>query len=141
MIERTLSIIKPDGTARHLIGRIISCFEEQGLKVAAMRMCHLSLPEAENFYHVHRARPFFQELVTYMCSGPVVISVLEGEDAIALHRRIMGATDPTQAEEGTIRALYGQSIGANTVHGSDSSETAKFEINYFFAGSEICVSD
>lgn len=141
MIEHTLSIIKPDGTARNLIGRIFNCFEEQGLTVVAMRMCALSLPEAEGFYHVHRQRPFFQELVTYMSSGPVVISVLEGEDAIARNRRIMGATDPAQAEEGTIRAMHGQSIGKNTVHGSDSAETARFEIDYFFARSKIYPRD
>ena len=137
MVEQTLSIIKPDGTARNLIGRIINCFEGQGLTVVAMKMCLLSPREAEGFYHVHRQRPFFQELVTYMSSGPVVISVLEGEDAIARNRSIMGATDPTQADEGTIRAMHGQSIGENTVHGSDSAETARFEIDYFFARNEI----
>ena len=138
MVEQTLSIIKPDGTARNLIGRIFNCFEEQGLTVVAIKMCVLSLREAEGFYHVHRQRPFFQELVTYMSSGPVVISVLEGADAIARNRRIMGATDPAQAAEGTIRAMHGQSIGKNTVHGSDSAETARFEIDYFFARSKIC---
>ena len=138
MVEQTLSIIKPDGTSRNLIGRIVSCFEEQGLTVVAMKMCQLSPQVAEGFYHIHRQRPFFQELVTFMISAPVVISVLEGEDAIARNRRIMGATDPAQAEEGTIRAVHGQSIGANTVHGSDSAETARFEIDYFFARSEIC---
>lgn len=137
MVEQTLSIIKPDGTARNLIGRIISCFEEQGLTVVAMKMCLLSQHEAEGFYHVHQQRPFFRELVTYMCSGPVVISVLEGEDAIARNRRIMGETDPAQAEEGTIRAMHGQSIGKNTVHGSDSADTASFEIDYFFARSRV----
>ncbi len=137
MVEQTLSIIKPDGTARNLIGRIINCFEGQGLTVVAMKMCLLSPREAEGFYHVHRQRPFFQELVIYMSSGPVVISVLEGEDAIARNRSIMGATDPTQADEGTIRAMHGQSIGENTVHGSDSAETARFEIDYFFARNEI----
>ena len=137
MVEQTLSIIKPDGTVRNLIGRIINCFEGQGLTVVAMKMCLLSPREAEGFYHVHRQRPFFQELVTYMSSGPVVISVLEGEDAIARNRRIMGATDPAQADEGTIRATHGKSIGENTVHGSDSAETARFEIDYFFARSEV----
>ena len=137
MVEQTLSIIKPDGTARNLIGRIINCFEGQGLTVVAMKMCLLSPREAEGFYHVHRQRPFFQELVIYMSSAPVVISVLEGEDAIARNRSIMGATDPTQADEGTIRAMHGQSIGENTVHGSDSAETARFEIDYFFARNEI----
>ena len=137
MVEQTLSIVKPDGTSRHLIGRILGCFEEQGLMVVAVKMCRLSPREAEGFYYVHRQRPFFRELVTYMSSGPVVISVLEGEDAIVRHRRIMGATNPAQAEEGTIRAMYGQSIGENTVHGSDSAETARFEIDYFFARGDI----
>lgn len=137
MLEQTLSIIKPDGTSRNLIGRVITFFEDRGLTVVAMKMCQLSKREAEGFYHVHRQRPFFRELVTYMSSGPVVISVLEGEDAIANNRRIMGATDPAEAAEGTIRAVHGQSIGENTVHGSDSAETARFEIDYFFARSEI----
>ncbi len=137
MVEQTLSIIKPDGVSRQLTWRILGCCEEQGLSVVAVKMCRLSPREAEGFYYVHRQRPFFRELVAYMSSAPVVIGVLEGEDAIARYRRIMGATDPAQAEEGTIRARYGKSIGENTVHGSDSAETARFEIDYFFARSEI----
>ncbi len=137
MIEQTLSIIKPDATARNLIGHILSRFEEQGLSVVAMQMCTLSLPEAEGFYHVHRERPFFQDLVAFMCSAPVVISVLEGEDAIARNRTVMGATDPAQAGEGTIRAMHGRSIEENSVHGSDSAETARFEIDYFFARGKV----
>ncbi|MCK6570375.1 nucleoside-diphosphate kinase [Myxococcota bacterium] len=135
-LERTLSIIKPDGVRRNLIGRIFSRFETNGLTIIATRMHHLSRAEAEGFYAVHKARPFFNDLVTYMTSGPVVISVLEGENAIAKHREIMGATDPKKAAPGTIRADFAESIEANTVHGSDAPETAAFETGWFFRGTE-----
>ena len=131
-MERTLSIIKPDGVDRNLIGKILSQFETHGLRIIALQMRCLSKSEAEGFYAVHRQRPFFTELVEYMCSGAVVVSVLEGEQAISRHREIMGATDPAKATSGTIRALYGKSIGENTVHGSDARETAQFEVDYFF---------
>ncbi|MBU0553696.1 nucleoside-diphosphate kinase [Myxococcota bacterium] len=136
-IERTLSIIKPDGVARNLTGKIFSRFETQGLKVVATRMMHLSRAEAEGFYAVHKARPFFNDLVEFMTSGPVVVSVLEGEDAIAKNREIMGATNPKEAAKGTIRADFAESIDANTVHGSDAPETAAVEIAYFFRSTEI----
>ena len=136
-MEQTLAIIKPDGVTRNLTGRIITHYEEHGLQVVAMRMCLLSQREAEGFYAVHRERPFFSELVTYMTSAPVVICVLAGENVIKKNREIMGATNPAEAEKGTIRALYGRNIGENTVHGSDGSETARFEIDYFFARTEI----
>jgi nucleoside-diphosphate kinase len=135
-LDRTLSIIKPDGVRRNLIGRIFSRFETNGLTIIATRMHHLSRAEAEGFYAVHKARPFFNDLVTYMTSGPVVISVLEGENAIAKHREIMGATDPKKAAPGTIRADFAESIEANTVHGSDAPETAAFETGWFFRGTE-----
>ena len=135
-IERTLSIIKPDGVRRNLIGKIFSRFETNGLKIVATRMHHLSRAEAEGFYAVHAARPFFNDLVTYMTSGPVVISVLEGENAILNHRDIMGATNPKNAAPGTIRADFAESIEANTVHGSDAPETAAFETSWFFRGTE-----
>lgn len=131
-MERTLSIIKPDGVSRNLIGKILSQFETQGLKIVALQMRCLSKGEAEGFYAVHRQRPFFADLVDYMCSGAVVISVLEGEQAIRKNREIMGATNPAEATSGTIRALYGKNIGENTVHGSDAHETAQFEVDYFF---------
>jgi len=131
-IERTLSIIKPDGVEKGYIGRIISRFETSGLKPVAMRMVHLSRKEAEGFYAVHRERPFFQDLVAYMTSGPVVLMVLEGESAIARNREVMGATDPKKAAEGTIRKELGTDIERNTVHGSDGPETARTEIAYFF---------
>src|SRR5271170_897754 len=134
-IEHTLSIIKPDGVERNLIGKIISMFEEQGLKVVASRMQILSKHESEGFYAVHRARPFFSELTEYMCSGPVLLMVLEGENAIKKNRDIMGATNPADASSGTIRKLYGKSIGENTVHGSDGVETAACEIGWFFPSS------
>lgn len=137
-IERTLSIIKPDGVARNLIGKIISMFEEQGLSVVASRMEILSKHQSEGFYAVHRERPFFGELTEYMASGPVLLMVLEGDDAISKNRKIMGATNPKDADANTIRKLYGKSIGENTVHGSDAKETAAFEINWFFPGSDIC---
>lgn len=136
--ERTLSIIKPDGVARNLIGKIISMFEEQGLQIVASRMQMLSKHEAEGFYAVHRERPFFRELVDTMCSGPVLLMVLEGEGAILKNRKIMGATNPSDAEAGTIRKLYAKSIGENTVHGSDAPATAAFEIGWFFSGSTVC---
>ena len=137
MAERTLSIIKPDGTARNLIGKIVGRFEEEGLKIVGLRLKQLSRQEAEGFYAVHKERPFFGELVDFMISGPVVISVLEGTGAIKKNRDIMGATNPAEAAPGTIRKLYSQSIGENTVHGSDSPETAAEEIAYFFRASEL----
>ncbi len=137
-MERTLSIIKPDGVARNLVGEIFKRFEGNGLRILATRMHRLSTAEAEGFYAVHRERPFFGELVTYMVSGPVVISVLEGEQAISRHREMMGATNPKDAAPGTIRADFAESLEANTVHGSDATATANFEINWFFRGTEIC---
>ena len=131
-IERTLSIIKPDAVAKNVIGQIYSRFENAGLKIIASRMVHLSRADAEKFYAVHAARPFFKDLVEFMVSGPVVIQVLEGENAIAKNRDLMGATDPKKAEKGTIRADFADSIDANAVHGSDAPETAKVEIAFFF---------
>lgn len=131
-VERTLSIIKPDAVAKNVIGKIISRFEDNGLKIAAVRMQLLSQSEAEGFYAVHRERPFFKDLVQFMISGPVVIMVLEGEDAILKNRNLMGATDPKKADKGTIRADFAESIDANAVHGSDAPETAAAEIAYFF---------
>tara|TARA_Y200000002_G_scaffold34458_1_gene25230 strand:- start:1350 stop:1781 length:432 start_codon:yes stop_codon:yes gene_type:complete len=136
-LERTLSIIKPDGVKRNLIGQIFSRFEANGLRIVATKMLHLSLREAEGFYAVHRERPFYGELTKFMSSGPVMVSVLEGDNAINLHRDVMGATNPAQAAEGTIRKDFALSIGENTVHGSDAPETAATEIAYFFAGTEI----
>ena len=136
-IERTFSIIKPDAVAKNAIGAIVSRFEAAGLKVIASRMAHLSKAEAEGFYAVHKARPFFNDLVSFMISGPVVLQVLEGENAILKNRDLMGATDPKKAAPGTIRADFALSIGENTVHGSDAPETAATEIAYFFAGTEI----
>jgi len=136
-IERTLSIIKPDAVQKNVIGEIISRFEKAGLAVAALKMVHLSREQAEGFYAVHKDKPFFGELVEYMISGPVVVQVLEGEDAIARNRELMGATDPRQAAPGTIRADFGTSIEANAVHGSDGPETAAWEIAYFFKENEI----
>ncbi len=136
-LEQTLSIIKPDGVKRNLVGEILGRFEQKGLRIVATRMLHLSKREAEGFYAVHRERPFFEELTTFMCSGPVVVSVLEGENAVAYHREIMGATNPAEAAEGTIRKDFAQSIGENTVHGSDSLENAAIEIAYFFAQTEL----
>ncbi len=130
-IERTLSIIKPDGVRRHLIGALLSRFEAAGLRIVACRMLHLDEKQAEGFYAVHRERPFFKSLVSYMTSGPVLASILEGDNAIARHREIMGATDPSKAAPGTIRADFAESIEANTVHGSDGLETAAFETKYF----------
>jgi nucleoside-diphosphate kinase len=131
-IERTLSIIKPDAVAKNVIGQIYSRFESAGLKIVASRMVHLSRADAEKFYAVHAARPFFKDLVDFMISGPVVIQALEGENAILTHRDLMGATDPKKADKGTIRADFADSIDANAVHGSDAPETAKQEIAFFF---------
>ena len=131
-VERTLSIIKPDAVAKNVIGKIYSRFETNGLKVIAARMVQLSLAEAEGFYSVHKARPFFNDLVSFMISGPVMIQVLEGEGAILKNRDLMGATDPKKADKGTIRADFADSIDANAVHGSDAAETAAVEIAYFF---------
>ena len=131
-IERTFSIIKPDGVEKGIIGKIISRFESNGLKPIALRLAHLSRREAEGFYAVHKARPFFADLVTFMTSGPVVLMVLEGEGAIAKNREVMGATDPKKAAPGTLRADFATDIEKNTVHGSDAPETAKVEISYFF---------
>ena len=136
-LERTFSIIKPDGVARNLIGEVVRRFEKAGLTVIAQRMTHLSQREAEQFYGVHKARPFFNDLVKYMTSGPVVVQVLEGENAVAKYREVMGATDPAKAAPGTIRKLYAESIEANSVHGSDGPETAKTEIAFFFKPEEI----
>lgn len=136
-LERTLSIIKPDGVRRNLMGKIVARFEEEGLKVAAARLTQLSRRDAEGFYAVHKERPFFGELVESMCAGPVLLMVLEGEGAIAKNRTIMGATNPKDAAEGTLRKLYALSIGENTVHGSDAPETAQFEIGWFFPQSQV----
>jgi len=135
--QRTLSIIKPDAVERNLIGKIVARFEEEGLTIAAMRKVHLSLEEAKGFYAVHSERPFFGELTAYMSSSPSVVMVLEGEDAILRNREIMGATNPSEAAPGTLRALYAKSLGENSVHGSDAPETAQVEINYFFRGTEL----
>ena len=131
-VERTLSIIKPDAVAKNIIGEIYSRFERSGLKIVASRMVRLSQTDAEGFYAVHRERPFINDLVKFMISGPVMVQVLEGEDAIRKNRDLMGATDPRKAEKGTIRADFAESIDANAVHGSDASETAAAEIAYFF---------
>ena len=131
-LERTLSIVKPDAVAKNVIGKIYSRFETNGLKIIAARMLQLSRAEAEGFYAVHKGRPFFEDLVKFMISGPVVVQVLEGEAAIAKNRELMGATDPKKADKGTIRADFADSIDANAVHGSDAAETAKVEIAYFF---------
>ncbi len=130
--ERTLSIIKPDAVAKNVIGQILARFEGAGLKIAAAKMIHLSREQAQAFYAVHKARPFFKDLVDFMTSGPVMIQVLEGENAIAKNRDLMGATDPKKAAPGTIRADFAKSIDANAVHGSDGSDTARTEIAYFF---------
>src|ERR1700709_1346219 len=135
-IERTLSIIKPDAVGKNVVGKILSRFEDAGLRIAACRMTQLSRAEAEGFYAVHKARPFFKDLVDFMISGPVVIQVLEGESAILKNRDLMGATDPKKAAAGTIRADFAQSIDANAVHGSDAVDTAQVEIGYFFPASQ-----
>jgi len=136
-VERTLSIIKPDAVAKNVIGEIYSRFEKNGLKVIAARMAQLSRAEAEAFYGVHRARPFFKDLVDFMVSGPIMVQVLEGDNAIAKNRDLMGATDPKKAGKGTIRADFADSIDANAVHGSDSPETAAVEVAFFFPSMEI----
>ncbi|HVK55734.1 MAG TPA: nucleoside-diphosphate kinase [Burkholderiales bacterium] len=136
-VERTLSIIKPDAVAKNVIGEIYSRFEKNGLKIIAAQMTRLSQAQAEGFYAVHRERPFFKDLVSFMISGPVIVQVLEGENAIAKHRDLMGATDPKKADKGTIRADFADSIDANAVHGSDGAETAAGEIAYFFPALSI----
>ena len=136
-IERTLSIIKPDAVAKNVVGQIYARFEAAGLKVVAARMAHLSRREAEAFYAVHKERPFFKDLVEFMISGPVMIQALEGENAIAKNREVMGATNPAQAADGTIRKLFAESVGENSVHGSDSLENAKLEMVQFFTDADI----
>ena len=136
-IERTLSILKPDATRRNLTGKINAVFEDAGMRIVAQKRLHLSQAMAESFYGAHRERGFFKDLVTFMVSGPVVVQVLEGADAIAQNRKIMGATNPANADAGTIRKLFAESIEANSVHGSDSPEAAAQEIAFFFAGTEI----
>jgi nucleoside-diphosphate kinase len=137
-VERTLSIIKPDGVAKNLIGKVYTRFEDGGLTIIAARMLQLSREQAEGFYAVHKERPFFGELVDYMMSGPVLVSVLEGENAVARHREIMGATDPAEADPGTIRADFAESKGVNVVHGSDAADTAAQEIAFFFEAGDLC---
>ena len=136
-VERTLSIIKPDAVKKNAIGRILARFEAAGLRVIAARMMHLSQREAEGFYAVHRERPFFRDLVKFMTTGPVMVQVLEGENAIAKNRELMGATDPKKAVKGTIRADFAESIDANAVHGSDSADNARTEVAYFFKDNQI----
>ncbi len=136
--ERTLSIIKPDAVAKNVIGKIYSRFESNGLKIVAAKMQQLSKEQAEGFYAEHKERPFFNDLVAFMTSGPVVVQVLEGDNAIALNRDLMGATNPKEAAEGTIRADFAESIDANAVHGSDSPQSAAREVAYFFSDEEIC---
>ena len=136
-IERTLSILKPDATRRDLTGKINAIFEDGGLRIVAQRRIQLSQAQAETFYGVHKERPFFKDLVAFMTSGPVVVQVLEGDGAVAQNRKLMGATNPANADEGTIRKLFAESIEANSVHGSDSAENAAAEIAYFFAGADI----
>ncbi|MBX2809194.1 MAG: nucleoside-diphosphate kinase [Cellvibrionaceae bacterium] len=137
-VERTLSIIKPDAVAKNVIGEILARFEQAGLHIVAAKMLHLSREQAEGFYAEHRERPFFADLVTFMTSGPVVVQVLEGDNAIVKNRDLMGATNPQEAEAGTIRADFAQSIDANAVHGSDSASSAAREVAYFFQDGEIC---
>jgi nucleoside-diphosphate kinase len=137
MSERTLAIIKPDAVKKHAIGDIINRYEKAGLRPVAMKLLHLSKAMAEGFYAVHKTRPFFDSLCTFMSSGPAVVLVLQGENAIKKYREIMGATDPAKAEKGTIRSVYGANIEYNAVHGSDSPETARFEIGYFFSEMEL----
>ncbi|EOU3254744.1 nucleoside-diphosphate kinase [Campylobacter coli] len=137
-MEKTLSIIKPDAVKKGVIGKILDRFESNGLRIAAMKKVQLSKEQAENFYAVHKERPFFKDLVEFMISGPVVVSVLEGEGAVLKNRDLMGATNPKEAQPGTIRADFAESIDANAVHGSDSLENAKIEIEFFFKSNEIC---
>ena len=136
-LERTFSIIKPDATRRNITGKVLAVLEEAGLRVVAQKRIHMTKAQAEEFYGAHKQRPFFGGLVSFMISAPVVVQVLEGEDAIALNRKVMGATDPKKADPGTIRALYAEDIEANSVHGSDSPEAAKTEIAFFFTDAEI----
>lgn len=136
-VERTLSIIKPDAVEANNIGGVVTLIEKAGLEVKAMRMLHLSRPQAQGFYAVHKDRPFFGELVEFMTRSPVVVMCLEGDGAIAKYRAVMGATNPAEAEEGTIRKAYGSNIGENACHGSDAPETASFEIGYYFPGFEL----
>ncbi|EFK9778989.1 nucleoside-diphosphate kinase [Campylobacter jejuni] len=137
-MEKTLSIIKPDAVKKGVIGKILDRFESNGLRIAAMKKVQLSKEQAENFYAVHKERPFFKDLVEFMISGPVVVSVLEGEGAVLKNRDLMGATNPKEAKAGTIRADFAESVDANAVHGSDSLENAKIEIDFFFKPNEIC---
>ena len=137
-VERTLSIVKPDGVRKNVVGEVYRRFEQAGLRIVAARMTRLTQAQAEGFYAVHRERPFFRDLVSYMTSGPVVVQVLEGENAVARNREIMGATDPKKAAPGTIRADLAESIEQNVVHGSDSAENAAREVAYFFAETELC---
>ena len=137
-VERTFSIVKPDAVANNVIGKIYERFESVGLRIIGCKMLRLTRGQAEAFYVVHRERPFYQELVDYMVSGPVVVQVLEGEDAVAMNRKVMGATNPTDAAPGTIRADFAQSVQANAVHGSDAKETAAQEIAFFFSADELC---
>ena len=136
-LERTLSIVKPDGVAKNVIGNVYGRFEKAGLRIVAARMMQLTLAQAEGFYAVHRERPFFKDLTRYMSSGPVIVQVLEGENAVAKNRELMGATDPKKADKGTIRADFAESIDANAVHGSDSAETAAVEVAFFFPGMHV----
>lgn len=136
--ERTISIIKPDAVAKNVIGQIYSCFEEAGLTVVAAKMMHLSKEQAGEFYAVHKERPFYNDLVSFMTSGPVMVQVLEGDNAIAKHREVMGATNPAEAAEGTIRARFAKSIDENACHGSDGPDTAATEIAFFFKDNELC---
>lgn len=138
MTERTLSIIKPDAVAKNVIGEIYARFEKAGLKIVAAKMLHLTRVQAEGFYAVHKERPFFKDLVDFMISGPVIVQVLEGENAVLAHRDVMGATDPKKAAPGTVRADFASSIDENAVHGSDSLENAQIEIAYFFSATELC---
>ena len=136
-LERTLSIVKPDGVAKNVIGNVYGRFEKAGLRIVAARMMQLTLAQAEGFYAVHRERPFFKDLTRYMSSGPILVQVLEGDNAVAKNRELMGATDPKKADKGTIRADFAASIDANAVHGSDAAETAAVEIAFFFAGMNL----
>lgn len=138
VIERTFSIVKPDAVAKNYIGQIYARFEAAGLKIIAAKMLHLSQAQAQSFYEVHKARPFYQDLVTFMTSGPVMVQVLEGEDAVRKNRDIMGATNPKDAKPGTIRADFAESVEKNAVHGSDGPDTAKVEIAFFFKDQDIC---
>lgn len=135
-LQRTLSIIKPDAVEKHAIGKIIDRLETEGFRIVAMKQMHLTLSQAQGFYYVHKDRPFFGELTEFMSRGPIVVMVLERDDAIAKYREVIGATDPAKAAEGTLRKQFGANVGENAMHGSDAEETAKFEIGYFFPGFE-----